>query len=69
MAKIDSLKNPKISGMIVPARSGVEVHIDVKRSDTYPDSDDHNDRFVGPILNLAELREGVARDIPDPRHL
>jgi hypothetical protein len=35
VAKIDSLKNPKISGMIVPARSGVEVHIDVKRSDTY----------------------------------
>ena len=35
VAKIDSLKNPKISGAIVPARSGVEVHIDVKRSDTY----------------------------------
>jgi D-alanyl-D-alanine carboxypeptidase len=35
VAKIDSLKNPTISGTIVPARSGVEVHIDVKRSDTY----------------------------------
>lgn len=35
VAKIDSLKNPTISGMIVPARSGVDVHIDVKRSDTY----------------------------------
>jgi hypothetical protein len=35
VAKIDSLKNPTISGAIVPARSGVEVHIDVKRSDTY----------------------------------
>ena len=35
VAEIDSLKNPTISGTIVPARSGVEVHIDVKRSDTY----------------------------------
>jgi hypothetical protein len=35
VAKIDSLKNPKISGAIVPARSGVEVQIDVKRSGTY----------------------------------
>jgi D-alanyl-D-alanine carboxypeptidase len=35
VAKIDSLKNPTIRGTIVPARSGVEVHIDVKRSDTY----------------------------------
>jgi hypothetical protein len=35
VAKIDSLKNPTISGTIVPARSGVTVHIDVKRSDTY----------------------------------
>jgi D-alanyl-D-alanine carboxypeptidase len=35
VAKIDSLKNPTISGTIVPARSGVDVHIDVKISDTY----------------------------------
>jgi hypothetical protein len=35
VATIDSLKNPTISGTIVPARSGVDVHIDVKRSDTY----------------------------------
>jgi hypothetical protein len=35
VAKIDSLKNPKISGAIVPARGGVEVRIEVKRSDTY----------------------------------
>ena len=35
VAKIDSLKNPTISGKIVPARSGVKVHIEVKRSDTY----------------------------------
>ena len=30
VAKIDSLKNPTISGTIVPARSGVEVQIDVQ---------------------------------------
>jgi D-alanyl-D-alanine carboxypeptidase len=35
VAKIDSLKNPTISGTIVPARGGVDVHIDVKISDTY----------------------------------
>jgi hypothetical protein len=35
VAEIDSLKNPTISGMIVPARGGVDVHIDVKISDTY----------------------------------
>jgi hypothetical protein len=31
VAKIDSLKNPTISGTIVPARSDVEIQIDVKR--------------------------------------
>ena len=35
VAKIDSLKNPTVSGAIVPARSGVEVHIEVKISDSY----------------------------------
>jgi hypothetical protein len=35
VAKIDSLKNPTISGTIVPARSDVEIQIDVKRSGTY----------------------------------
>ena len=68
MAKIDSLKNPSVSGMIVPARSGVEVHIDVKRSDTYQTATTTTTDSSGQF-NLAELREGVARDIPDPRHL
>ena len=65
VAKIDSLKNPKISGAIVPARSGVEY---VSRSSvlTHTRRRNHNDRFVGPILNLAELRQGLARDVPDP---
>lgn len=35
VANIDSLKNPTISGTIVPAGGGVDVHIDVKISDTY----------------------------------
>jgi hypothetical protein len=35
VAKIDSLKNPTISGTTVPARSGVEIQIDVKRSGAY----------------------------------
>ena len=35
VAKIDSLKSPTISGTIVPARSGVEVHIEVLRSGTF----------------------------------
>ena len=35
VAKIDSLKNPRVSGTIVPARAGVKVHIEVKNSDTY----------------------------------
>ncbi len=29
VAKIDSLKNPKVAGSIVPARAGVKIHIDV----------------------------------------
>jgi hypothetical protein len=32
VAKIDSLKNPKISGHIVPARRGIAIHIDVRIS-------------------------------------
>ena len=35
VAKIDSLRDPTIGGRIVPARSGVEVSIDVLRSGTY----------------------------------
>jgi D-alanyl-D-alanine carboxypeptidase len=35
VAKIDSLRNPTISGTIVPARSDVEVHIEVDRSGTF----------------------------------
>jgi D-alanyl-D-alanine carboxypeptidase-like protein len=35
VAQIDSLKDATIRGTIVPARGGVEVHVDVKRSDTY----------------------------------
>ena len=35
VAKIDSLKSPTINGTIVPARSGVEVHIEVMRSGTF----------------------------------
>jgi D-alanyl-D-alanine carboxypeptidase len=35
VAKIDSLKNPTISGTTVPARSGVKIQIDVKRSGAY----------------------------------
>ena len=58
VAKIDSLKNPKISGMIVPARVASSAY---RRQAIrhIPDGDDHNDRFVGPILNLAELRQGA----------
>jgi hypothetical protein len=35
VSRIDSLKNPLISGHIVPARAGVEVHIDVLISGTF----------------------------------
>jgi D-alanyl-D-alanine carboxypeptidase len=35
VAKIDSLKNPTISGTVVPARGSVEVHIEVERSGTF----------------------------------
>jgi hypothetical protein len=35
VATIDSLKNPVISGHIVPARAGVDVHIDVLVSGTF----------------------------------
>ena len=53
VATIDSLKNPTISGTIVPARSGVEVQIDVKRSDTYQATEttttDSSGRFSAPV--------------------
>lgn len=32
VARINTLKNPVISGSVVPARAGIEVHIDVVRS-------------------------------------
>jgi hypothetical protein len=35
VSTIDSLKNPRISGHIVPARAGVEIHIDVLILGTY----------------------------------
>jgi hypothetical protein len=38
LPKIDSLKNPTISGTVVPARGGVEVHIEVERSGTFQEA-------------------------------
>jgi hypothetical protein len=35
VSSIDSLKNPRISGLVIPARTGVDVHIDVLRSGSY----------------------------------
>jgi hypothetical protein len=35
VSSIDSLKNPRISGLVTPARTGVDVHIDVLRSGSY----------------------------------
>jgi hypothetical protein len=35
VSSIDSLKNPRITGLVVPARSGVDVHIDVLQSGSY----------------------------------
>lgn len=33
VAKIDALKNPVVSGYVYPARAGVSVHVQVRRSD------------------------------------
>jgi hypothetical protein len=52
VAKIDSLKNPTISGTIVPARSGVEIQINVKRSGTYQTAETTTTDSSRPVLNL-----------------
>jgi D-alanyl-D-alanine carboxypeptidase len=35
VTSIDSLKSPRISGVVIPARTGVDVHIDVLRSGSW----------------------------------
>jgi hypothetical protein len=69
VAKIDSLKNPTISGAIVPARRGVEVHIEVKISDTYRLADTTMTDSSGRFSLSFGLRQGLARHLQDPGHL
>jgi hypothetical protein len=68
VAKIDSLKNQTISGTIIPARSGVEIQIDVKRSGTYQTAENPTTDTSGRFSTSLSYGKG-SRDIPDPWQL